>query len=164
MAWFAAVAAVAGSVLSARQTAAAGKAEEAAGIAVQQGKEFEAQGLEQQAGQTRAASQRTAQAIRKRGRLAESTALARAAASGGGASDPTVEDVIGDLAEETEFAALTALFEGEETARGLQDEAFITRHEGEIQRFVGRTARRSASREATAGILQSGASLFGKYG
>ena len=58
--------------------------------------------LEEKAGQERAISQRKAVNVRRQAKLAESRALALAAASGGGASDPTVMNIISGIAGEGE--------------------------------------------------------------
>jgi hypothetical protein len=67
---------------------------------------------------------------RRQARFAQSRALAVAAASGAGASDPTVMNTIGDLEAEGEYRALTSLFNGEQRARSQTMQANIARSEG----------------------------------
>ena len=146
----------------------------------QQAADVRALQFEQQAGQERAASQREAAAARRRKRLAQSTLQARAAASGAGALDPTVLDLEGDIEEEGEFQALSALFEGESRARDLEFGATLERHGGEGALFVGQqqaaASRRAAATTALRGIgstasglatllsTSSGKTLLDKYG
>ena len=72
------------------------------------------------AGQARAVSQQKAFFARRAGRFAASKALAIAAASGGGAGDPTVIKIIGDLNAQSEFEALSELFTGSSQANALE--------------------------------------------
>lgn len=112
--------------------------------AIKQGEEadklaqYKASQLEQKAGQERAVSQRKAAGARKRARFAESRALAVAAASGGGASDPTVINIMSGIAGEGEMAAQTALYEGEERARGSEMAAEASRYEGASAKKAGK--------------------------
>lgn len=127
------------------------------GEAANAGGKSEQMQLNQQAGQDRAASQVEATQIRRSARYAQSRALALAAASGAGASDPTVVNIIGGIAGEGEFQALSSLYTGEESARGKE-------FAGSIARKEGRTAK-SASYFKAAGTVLSGASSWGgKYG
>ena len=74
---------------------------------------------------------------RRQGRLLSSRALAVAAASGAGAGDPTVENIIGDIGAEGEFRALSEMFIGEERARGLEMEADLRIFEAGQERIAG---------------------------
>lgn len=140
----------AGTILSTVGTISAGRAEDKAA-------KFQAAQMQQQAGQERAAGQREAIDERRKARLAESRALAVSAASGAGASDPTVLDIMGDLESEGEYRALTALYNGEERARGLESGAAA-------KRFEGATAKRAGYMKGGATILGGGYSLLDKYG
>jgi hypothetical protein len=107
----------------------------------------EALQLEQQAGQDRASSQRAAGEQRRSARYLQSRVQALAAASGAGASDPTVVNLIGDIAGEGEFRALSALYEGESSARGME--------------YGARLARKTGKAAATASYLKAGSTLLG---
>ena len=129
-----------------------------AGRRAQRTADFKAEQLDQAAGQSRAVSQRKAGEARRRARYTESRALALAAASGGGASDPTVVNIMAGIAGEGEMAAGAALYEGEERARGLEMGATAARMEGA-------DAKRAGFIKA-AGTLMSGysdSSLTSKY-
>lgn len=111
--------------------------------AMQQGKaakvnaNFQAKQMEQQAGQDRAYAQRVAIEKRREANVAISNAQARGAASGGGATDPTVLNITGALAQQGEYNALSALFSGEERARGQELQASATRMEGKQAKKAG---------------------------
>lgn len=113
---------------------------------------YEAEQLEQKAGQERAASQRKAIEMRRRAGIAESRALALAAASGGGASDPTITNLMAGIAGEGELAAQTAIYEGEERARGAEMGA-------EAKRYEGKSAKRAGYLSAGATLLSGAAKL-----
>lgn len=129
---------------------------------------FEAAQYRQQAGQERASSQRQAIEERRASRIAQSRAVAVAAASGAGASDPTVNKIIGNLAADGEYNALSALFSGEESARGLEMAAKGAEFEGNSWATAYRTranSYRSAARSTAIGTAVEGASSFlEKYG
>ena len=133
-------------VVAANETAKAGKAADKLA-------QFKAGQLEQKAGQQRAVSQRKADTARRSARYAESRALALAAASGGGASDPTVVNIMAGIAGEGELAAQYALYEGEEQARGSEMSATASRYEGT-------QAKRAGYIKAGTSIMSS----FSKFG
>ena len=81
---------------------------------------FEAKQMEANANKAISVSQREAQEIDREGRIQASRALAVAAASGGGASDPTVMNIMGDLAGGTDYLKSVALYEGKERASDLR--------------------------------------------
>lgn len=141
--------AVAGSALAAGGTilGANAEAKQLKGEAIQ---------LEAQAGSTRATSQRQAMDERRQARLASSRALALSAASGG-ASDPTVVNILANLEGEGEYRALTALYNGEEEARGLEFEATNRRKES-------KNTKRAGYIGAASTMLKAGAGMYEKYG
>src|SRR5688572_16098433 len=120
------------------------------GIQARRAGDAEANAYEVAAGQATAASHRTAAEETRKARLLQSRAQAVAAASGAGASDPTVADIIGDIAGEGQYRSMLAIYEGEEKARAL-------RGRGEAVRREGRSRQ-------TASIINAGKSLFEKYG
>ena len=120
---------------------------------------YQAQQLDQRAGQARASAQRAAIEQRRHAALAGSQLQARA---GGGGLDPTVVDLASGIAGEGEYRALTALYEGEERARGDEMAAAAKRYEG-------KQARRAGNIGAVTSLFSSagspaGQSLFEKYG
>lgn len=67
-----------------------------------------------------AASQRTALEERRQADLVASRALAVAAASGGGVSDPTIVDILTRTKGEGAYRARVALYEGEARSRAMR--------------------------------------------
>lgn len=114
---------------------------------------IEAAQLRRQATNQRGISQREASEARRRGELATSRARAVAGASGAGADDPTVTNVIGDIEGRGEYNALTALYNGDFTARGMDATARAARR-------TGRAARGASRMQAGATILSNAESLL----
>lgn len=141
---------VAGSLVSATSTLAAGQAAEDAG-------RYEAQQLRRNAGNTRASSQRAASEEKRNERLAQSRLRAVAAASGASASDATMEDLTADIASEGEYRALSRLYEGESAAQGMEAQA-----EGAI--YEGKAKKKASQLSAAGTLLSSGSTLLQKYG
>src|SRR3546814_19253939 len=99
---------------------------------------------------------------RRRERLVQSNLIASAAASGAGASDPTILDLQGDIAAEGEYRALTALYQGEERARSMETQARLRPLEGAQVAKAGRSANSGAKIGAFAPVLSSAGSLYGR--
>ena len=126
-------------------------------------KEFEAQQLEQQAGQSIAISQRAASRERRNAQVIASRALALAAASGGGASDSSVNNLLADINNEGAYRASIALYQGEENARRLRLSAAGKRYEGEAG-IVGAESRADAiNLQTAASSLDAVSSLYSRY-
>lgn len=94
---------------------------------------------------------------RKKARYAKSRALAVAAASGAGASDPTVENIMTGIDTEGEYNAMMALSNGSYLSTGKQQQAVATRNEGAAYARAGATG-------AITTALGGSASWFDKYG
>lgn len=154
------------SALSAYNQYGAGKAAAAEGRAIQAGKESEAQQMLVNAGQARATSQRKALGQKKQTSRIQSALQARAAASGGGALDPTVMDLVGDIAQEGDYRRRVALYEGDDATRTYQSAANLRRWEGEQAVRAGEIKRRSANMSAGATLLSGigAATAFSKWG
>lgn len=142
-----------------------------AGEARKAAAELEADVLERQAGQTVAAAQRDMFDVQRATRLAESRALALSAASGGGASSPTVINIIANIAKEGSYNAARALYAGEEQARLMKIHAIEKRRLGEFDLTAGNLAGlaaegrgKAAVTKSYANILDTTGSLFTKYG
>lgn len=115
---------------------------------------FEAAQMKQQAGQERAVAQRQAIEQRRQAGLANSRVQAVAAASGAGATDPTVLNIEGNNAATGEYNALSALYSGEEKARGFEMSAAARKYEGA-------TARQSALLGAGGTLMGGAAKAYG---
>jgi len=118
--------------------------------------EFKAQQEEQNAQESRAAAQRQSLEKGRQTKLLLSSLQARAAASGGGASDPGVLDLAGDISRRGEYQALTEIYNGESRARGLMDQAAG-------DRFSGATGIQGAELAANAAIAEGKAKQAASY-
>lgn len=117
---------------------------------------FEAGQMEANAKAERVASQREADTERKRSDYLQSRATALAASSGGSANDPTIENIVAGLDSEGEYRALSALYNGEQAAQGIDLGAGV-------RRIEGRNARTASKWEAAKTLMSSGFSLYDKY-
>ncbi len=85
--------------------------------------QFQSDQLRVSAGQAQAAGQRNAIDIERQTQLNASRALAVAASSGGGASDPTVVNLLAQNAADGAHRKAVALYEGDDQARTLNLQA-----------------------------------------
>lgn len=150
---------IASTIMSASSSAQAGQQAEKAGQAQQTAANYQADSAEQNAGQQRAASQRVAQARRQEATLAASRAQAVGAASG--TVDPRIE---ADIAGQGEFNALSALYEGEEAARGLETDAALARFQGRQMAQAGGAKKAAYQTEALSSLAMGGYKAFGGGG
>lgn len=164
MAWAPLAIMAAGAILGAAGQYQQGRAARRQGEQLQIAKGYEAQQLEINAGQAQAAAQRKSMEERRRASLVASRAQAVAAASGAGVSDPTVENILEDIAGEGEYRAGLAAFEGEESARRMRMGADAARYEGATAAERGRAAGRAANLSAVGTLATAAGGLYGKYG
>lgn len=113
--------------------------------------------LNYNAGQSRAMAQRQAINENRNTAYVTSRAQALAAASGGGASDPGVTSIIGNIQGEGEYRALTALANGDVQASGLEAQARAVRNMGSAQRTA-------ANMSSVSTVLNGASSFWNKYG
>lgn len=140
----------AGARLAAQRTAAA--------------KRFEAEQMRVAAQAEAAAGQAAGFEQERQSRLMQSRQVALAAASGAGASDPTIFNLIARTAKEGSYRAAVAIYGGEERARQLRMGAAGREYEADAAIDAG---ARTAKAYQTAGVgmlLKGGASFFAKYG
>ena len=124
----------------------------------------QAQQLDVNADQAVAASQRTAADELRTAGLAKSRALALAAASGGGASDPTIVNLMARLAGEGEYRSGIALYQGQDKARALHDQANMARYSGDVAVSDGNAAKSASQLSAVTNLFSGASSLYGKFG
>jgi hypothetical protein len=124
--------------------------------------QFEAEQLEQNAGQVIAASQRDAMEERRRADLVSSRALALAAASGGGVSDSTVVNIIAKLKGEGSYRSAVALYRGETEARRMRMGATAKRYEGAVAEEGGEFQASAYETMATASLFKGISSAMPK--
>ncbi len=134
------------------------------GIAANRAGQFAGAQGDMAAGQVEAASQRTAVDVTRRANLLQSKALANAAASGGGASDPTVMDTVSRIAGEGAYRSQLALYEGSDQARALRLRADTARYQGALGERAGYIGAVGSALKGGATLLGKGSStLFSKY-
>ena len=163
MSWIADGIAVVGLVVNLSGNRSAKKAAKKRGEAIARAKEYDAQQLDQQAGQVVAASQRVAGQERHKAKVIASRALALAAASGAGASDTTVENILADIDGEGAYRASVALYQGEEHARRLKMAAQGRRLEGEAAKEGADVEAKAYDTKAAGAIVDTTSSIYGKY-
>lgn len=143
-----------------------GYAEQAIAKRRQAADEFEAKQQEQSAEESVGAGMRNAQDEVLRAKYVNSLALARAAASGAGASDPTVMAVLSKTAGEGAYRSALAMYEGEAQARLDRMKATALRYEGETSVQDAAAAQRAENIGALGTFLTGGVktiSMFDKY-
>jgi len=163
-AWVGTAMAVAGAVSSIAGGFSAANAAKTAAQRQKTEAEFEAEQMTQAAGQAIATSQRDAIEQRRQARLLQSRAIAISGASGASVTDPTVLNLIGDIAGQGSYRAAVALYQGEDKARQLNMGAAAKRYEGEVALETGRNKARAYQIQGITGALSSASTMFGKYG
>lgn len=157
MAFIAAIAPYLTAAATIYSTVSTAQAQRKAGVDRKNAADFEAAQLEQQAGQTRASAQRQAIEQRRQSAIASSRALAVAGASGAGALDPTVVDLMAGIESAGDYSARVALFEGNEVAIGRETAASSRRYGGDQALQAGKT-------NAQATVVSGVTSMYSKYG
>lgn len=153
-----------GSGIQAKGTLAQGDYAKQAGLMQQQASEFQAQQLEENAGQAIASGQRQAMDTRLKSSLAQSSIIARAAGSGTDAGVGSPAATVGAVASRGEYNALMDMFNGQSTATGLLNQAKGARYSGQLAAIGGEEAQ-SASRTNALATLASGAgNALSNYG
>jgi hypothetical protein len=156
-----------GGSLDAFGQAAGGVSHVMFGIQARQAAQFEAAQMRQNANTAEAASQRTASDIDRQTQFVTSRALAVAAGSGGGASDPTVVNLIARDAGEGAYQKQLALYGGRDRARLDNEQADAKTFEGKSTFDNSLQVGAAAYGGAAANLLKSqakGASLFQRFG
>jgi hypothetical protein len=117
----------------------------------------QAQERQEDADAAAAESQRAAIVERKRAQQLMSRARAVAGASGAGASDPTVQNILTEIDTQGEYAALSALASGNAAARGYRRGARVAQNEARATGTAGYLNMASTA-------LGGGSSWYQKYG
>lgn len=121
------------------QQKAAG-AELTIGMEARDAARFRADQLDMKGQEERAAAAAKANLVRRQKELAQSTLQARAAASGGSATDPTILALGAGIEKEGELQALTEFYTGDATARGYELSAVGERLTGNAE-MIGAKGR-----------------------
>jgi hypothetical protein len=149
MAGLAALASIAGTVVSAIGTIAAGKAQARAA-------NYEAAQLDIKAKEERATAQRATLEKQREADLILSRHQALTAASGLGTTDPTVLDQAGEIAEYGTYQQQLEKYGGESRAMGLESQAYGSR-------MSGNARQRGATYDAFGTILGGVSTMFGRF-
>jgi hypothetical protein len=157
------VATVAGGAIQAAGTLMGGQAAADAGRAQQGAQYFKAAQEEQAAQESRASQQRVALDKAREGRLLQSRLQANAAASGGGAADPTILDLSGGIAGRSEYESLLEMYKGENRARGLEDSAVGSRMSGDAAKAEGDAKKKASYFSAAGTLIGSAGSAYKTY-
>ena len=117
--------------------------------------QFEAKQMMINAGQAQAVAQRDAAEQVRQAKLVQSRIMAVAAA-GGGASDPTIMNLISQQAGEGAYRAALAIYRGDDKAREYRMAA-------EAKRYEGASAKSAGMERAIGTLTGTASSLFSKY-
>jgi hypothetical protein len=145
-------------VMQYQQAQAAGDAARDAGKYQNLLAQREAASAEQEAGQERARSQQAAILQRRRGELVQSRSRAFEAASGALDEGGFTE---GGLIADTDYNVLSALYQGEEAGRGLEDRATIIRATGAGQQYAGKVQQKTLKHQGLTSLIGAGGSAAG---
>lgn len=126
--------------------------------------EFNAWEANRQAGIAVSISQRQAAEERRQANLVASRALAVAAASGAGVSDPTMVRIIANARGEGAVRAATSLYEGAAISRKLRTEAITGRITGYNEAARGAATQEGLALTSMGTLAKEGMSLYTKYG
>lgn len=124
--------------------------------------EFAAWQAEEEAKLSIAVSQRAAQEANRQTDIQASRALAVAAASGGGVSDPTIVKLISNVKGEGAYRAAVAMYEGDARARKLRLEAAAGRLSGAYAAEEGAATNVAYTLGAIGAGFKAGAKLYGR--
>lgn len=136
------------------------------GIEGMRAAQFQAGQLHQQANASQATAERDAYGIQRQTDMVTSRALAVAAASGGGASDPTVVNIIARDAAQGAYQKAAALYQGQDRARYLNTQASAQIYQGKAERLNSMEVGAAQGVGGVASILRSqerGASLYSRF-
>lgn len=147
-------------ILSAGSRLSKANAYEAIGARKKALSEFEAQQLDQQAEASQGIGMRNAATQALNLQVVNSLALARAAASGAGASDPTVVNMLAQTAGESSYRQALALYEGESQARLDMMQAAATRYSGATAQSDADIAANQARQSVLPTVLSGGARVM----
>lgn len=117
-----------------------------------------------EANAVQAIAQREAIQERKKARYLRSRALAVAGASGAGAGDKQVSDILSDIDTEGEMNAMNILYSGNERARVLRSSAAAKRSEGRGYRSAAYGRSAATLFQGAADFAGSNPTFFQKYG
>lgn len=150
-------------ILGVGNAIARGNAMRAIGARRRASAEFEAAQLRLAAEEASGAGLRAAQDETLRAQTVNSTALARAAASGAGASDPTVMSILARTGAEGAYRSAVAMYQGESQARLDRLRAAAASFDGETSSQDASMSGRLADMTAVNTLLSGGVKGLSMY-
>lgn len=123
------------------------------GLDMQAAAQYQAAQLRQMANTEAAQGERSAEWEGIKTQELMSHQLARAASGGGGASDPTIVNIMARTASEGAYRQASALYSGQDAAR-------LRTMQADAEEYQGKAAKDSAFINAAGGILDSGTSIL----
>jgi hypothetical protein len=126
-----------------------------------QAAEYKAKQEERVGQEQRAAAQRQALDEKEKEKYVQSHLQATAAASGGGADDPTIVKLSSDIAQRGEYNALSKMWSGESQAVGMENQAKLDRYSGYVRATALADQAAATRTKADATILGGIGGLFG---
>lgn len=150
--------------IGAASTLAGGRTAEMAGKAQKDADYSTAAQIEQNATQAFASGQRKALDTNLKTKLAISSSVARAGASGvdPGYGSPVTN--VGELAQRGSYHAMMDLFNGESEATGLRNQADAVRYRGDLAELEGQQKKKASKLAALGTLAGAAGSAFGNYG
>lgn len=115
------------------------------------------------AGQAKAKSQYEALEVGRQGDVVLSRAKALAAASGGDASDPTMNTVMARIQGVIDQNRKMKLYEGTSAAQALNYQAKMADYEGQLKQWEAKQNSGAAKTSAWGGLLKGAIGMFDKY-
>lgn len=137
------------------------------GLQSKQAGDYQAEQLRQNSSDVQGSGQRAALDEDRKTQLVNSAALASAAASGGGASDPGVVNIMARTAGEGAYRRATALYQGNDKARLMNMQADAKDYEGKTTLLNSELVAGSQVFNAGTSFLKGearGASLYQRFG
>lgn len=154
---------VGGSLLSAYGQRQKGADDASAGKQQQALAQYQAAQMRTNAISAQASAQLSTHDIQRQQDYVTSRALAVAASSGGGASDPTVINLIARTAGEGAYRRSVALYEGNAKAQALNAQADATEYGGALAVDNANKSKSAYDVAATTTMVKGAASLYDKY-
>jgi hypothetical protein len=152
-----------GAMASANAARQQAQALEYQAIAEVQAADYKAKQEERVGQEQRAAAQRKGLEEKRKETYLQSHLQATAAASGGGADDPTIVKLSSDIAQQGEYNALSQMWSGESQAVGLENQARLDRYSGRTRASALNAEASAARSKADATILGGVGGLFGSF-
>ena len=154
---------VASTILTAGSQMARSNAMQAVAARKKAALDFEAQQQEIAAQESSGVALRSAQDETLKAQLIKSSALAKAGASGAGASDPTVMEILARTGGEGAYRSALAMYEGEAQARLDRMRASALRYEGDIAVSDAESSSNMAGMGIGATLLNGGVRALSMY-